>query len=55
MKMTNLVHDIEVLENAVIALKEGASDEKRMALWAIQQLVDEKKESVSQFESAMFD
>jgi hypothetical protein len=48
--MNEVVRDIEVLENLVIAMNEGAGDEKRMALWAVEKLLLEKKDSLLQFE-----
>ena len=49
--MIEVVRDIEVLENAVIAFTEGASDEKRMALYSLQKLLAEKQEILEEFES----
>ena len=51
--MNEVVRDIQVLENLVIAMNEGASDEKRMALWAVEQLLDEKRTIVERFEAEM--
>lgn len=48
--MNDLLNDIEVLENLLIAMEEGASDEKRMALWAVERLVAQKKKVVEDFE-----
>lgn len=48
--MVDLLNDIEVLENLLIAMDEGASDEKRMALWAVEKLVAQKKKAVEDFE-----
>jgi len=48
--MVDIIRDIEVLENLVIAMNEGASDEKRMALWAVEKLLIEKKDMVLDFE-----
>lgn len=48
--MIDLLKDIEVLENLLIAMEEGASDEKRMALWAVERLVAQKKQVVEDFE-----
>lgn len=42
--MDNLIRDIEVLENLVIAMNEGASDEKYAALWAVEKLLIDKKD-----------
>ena len=48
--MNDLIQDIERLENAVINLTEGASDEKRMAIWSLEDMVAKKKAIVEQFE-----
>lgn len=48
--MNEVVRDIEVLENLVVAMHEGASDEKRMALWAVEKLLIEKKDLMAEFE-----
>lgn len=53
--MTGLVHDIEVLENALINLTEGASDERYAAIWSLEKLLLEKKDAVAEFEAYMFD
>jgi hypothetical protein len=51
--MNEVVRDIQVLENLVIAMNEGASDEKRMAIWAVEQLLEEKRTVVERFEAEM--
>jgi len=48
--MNELVHDIDVLRNAIIAFCEGASDEKHMAIHSLAKLVEEKEAIVEQFE-----
>lgn len=48
--MNEIAHDIEVLETLVIAMNEGASDEKRMALWSVEKLLLEKKDALLNFE-----
>jgi len=53
--MNEVVRDIEVLENLVIAMNEGASDEKYAALWAVEKLLIEKKDLVRQFEEEYAD
>ena len=37
-----MFEEVEVLENAIIAFKEGASDEKRMALTTLENLLNQK-------------
>jgi hypothetical protein len=53
LKMNDVIRDIEVLENLVIAMNEGASDEKYAALWAVEKLLIEKKDEVRKFEYEM--
>lgn len=49
--MTDLFEDIDVLENLIITMNEGASDEKRMALYSVQRLIDKKKAIIADFEA----
>ena len=53
--MVDVLHDIEVLEHLVIAMTEGASDEKRMALHSVEKLIAEKKAIVTAFEKEFAD
>jgi hypothetical protein len=53
--MNEVVRDIEILENLVIAMNEGASDEKYAALWAVEKLLIEKKDLVRKFEEEYAD
>jgi hypothetical protein len=46
--MDSLIRDIEVLENLVIAMNEGASDEKYAALWAVEKLLIHKKDLLNE-------
>lgn len=48
--MVDVIRDIEVLENLVIAMSEGASDEKYAALYAVEKLLLEKKDIIRKFE-----
>jgi hypothetical protein len=48
--MVNELHDIEILENALVAFTEGASDEKYAAIWSLEKLLLEKKDLVRKFE-----
>ena len=43
--MNDVLNDIEVIENAIIAFTEGASDEKRMALLRFKNLLMKRKTS----------
>ena len=53
--MNDVLNDIEVLENLVIAMTEGASDEKRMALNSVEKLIAEKKAIITAFEEEFAD
>ena len=45
--MVDVLEDIDVLKNAIIALCEGASDEKHMAINSLSKLVEKKEKIVS--------
>lgn len=45
--------DIETLANALIALEEGASDERRAAVWSLQKMLERKEKMVADFEMCM--
>ena len=49
--MIDELRDIVTLENAIIALTEGASDEKRMAIWALERMLKRKTKIVEEFEA----
>lgn len=51
MAIQDTLHDIEVLENALVQIQEGASDEVYSALWSLEKLLLEKKDIVVKFES----
>ena len=51
--MNELLIDIQKLESAVINLTEGASDEKRMAIYSLEDMIAEKKAGVEKFEKEM--
>ena len=53
--MNEVIRDIDVLKNAIIALCEGASDEKHMALNSLARLVEEKEKIVEEFEKEFCD
>ena len=48
--MTDIAYDIQVLEDVLTAMQEGASDEKRMALWSLERLLQEKQKILDAFE-----
>ena len=51
--MNELLIDIQRLESAVINLTEGASDEKRSAIWSLEDMISEKRELIEKFEKEM--
>ena len=53
--MVDVLEDIDVLKNAIIALCEGASDEKHMAINSLSKLVEEKEKIVEEFEKEFCD
>lgn len=48
--MNEVVKDIERLESILLALEEGASDEKRMAISLLESMLSEKRILVELFE-----
>ena len=53
--MNDVLNDIDVLKNAIIAFCEGASDEKHMALISLSKLIEEKEKIVEEFEKEFCD
>jgi hypothetical protein len=53
--MTDVLNDIEVIESALIAFNEGASDEKYAAFYSLEKLLLEKKDMVAKFEATVCD
>ena len=51
--MNDVLNDIEVIENAIIAFTEGASDEKRSGYAIIERMIEDKKMMVAEFEKEM--
>ena len=49
--MTDVAYDIKVLENALIAFTEGASDEKYAAMYSLEKLLLAKKDALNEFEA----
>ena len=49
--MNDLLQDIARLESAIINLTEGASDEKRMAIYSLESMIAEKKAVIEKFET----
>lgn len=50
--MVDVLNDIRVIEDALIAFNEGASDEKYAALFSLEKLLLEKKDLVLEFEQS---
>jgi hypothetical protein len=50
MTMNDLINDINVMQTVLIAMAEGASDEKRMALQSLESLMTEKQNIVQDYE-----
>ena len=48
--MIDELKDIMILENALILIEEGASDEKRMAIDSLNKMLEQKKNTVEKFE-----
>ena len=53
--MNEVLQDIQTLENAIINLVEGASDEKRMAINSLNSMIELKRMQVEQFEQEAHD
>ena len=49
--MIDELRDIETLANALIALEEGAGDERRAAIWSLQKMLERKTRIVEEFET----
>ncbi len=48
--MIDELKDIEILENAISAFTEGASDDKRNAIDSLRLMIDQKQALINQFE-----
>lgn len=48
--MNDVIRDVDILKNAIIALEEGASDEKRMALSSLVKLLEEKEQVLKDYD-----
>ena len=49
--MVDVLDEIEFLKNVLIAMREGASDEKRMMMNAIENRIKVKEDEVADFEA----
>jgi hypothetical protein len=48
--MVDIFEDINIMENVLVALNEGASDEKYSAIYSLEKLLLKKKDLIAQFE-----
>lgn len=48
--MNDILQDIQTLEDAIINLTEGASDEKRMAIHSLEYMIEKKRAIIEEFE-----
>ena len=48
--MVDIMEDIDIMESALVAFTEGASDERFAAFYAMEKLLLKKKDLVAQFE-----
>ena len=46
-----MFEELDVLENAIIAFREGASDEKRMAITSLENLLNQKLVEVEAYDA----
>ena len=53
--MNELLYDIIVLENVLVAFREGASDEKRSAEYSLERLITSKKNAVKVYEDEVYE
>jgi hypothetical protein len=51
--MNDIINDIENLETAINLIQEGASDEKRMGIALIQNIISQKQKQVTDFEKQL--
>ena len=53
--MVELIRDIGIIEDALIALNKGASDERYAAVWQLERLLLEKKDAFRNYEKQIDD
>ena len=51
--MVDVIDEIDFLQNVLITMREGASDEKRMMMDAIEKRIKVKEDMVADFEAEM--
>jgi hypothetical protein len=49
--MIDTMQEIEILENVITALQEGASDEKRMAITDLERMMQRKQVEVAEYDA----
>ena len=49
--MIDTMQEIEILENVILALQEGASDEKRMAITDLERMMQRKQVEVAEYDA----
>ena len=53
--MVELIRDIGIIEDVLIALNKGASDERYAAVWQLEKLLLEKKDAFRNYEKQIDD
>ena len=51
--MVDVLNEIDFLQNVLITMREGASDEKRMMMDAIEKRIKVKEDMIADFEAEM--
>ena len=51
--MVDVLNEIDFLQNVLITMREGASDEKRMMMDAIENRIKVKEDMIADFEAEM--
>ena len=51
--MVDILNEVEFLKNVLIAMREGASDEKRMMMNAIENRIKVREDAIADFEAEM--
>ena len=51
--MVDVIDEIGFLQNVLITMREGASDEKRMMMYAIENRIKVKEDMIADFEAEM--
>ena len=51
--MVDILNEVEFLKDVLIAMREGASDEKRMMMNAIENRIKVREDTIADFEAEM--